>query len=357
MTRTFVFLLLAAFGLDVTYTNSVWSQDGQPVLVRDAYAAPSVDPLCCATERCPAWYGEKDYLLWRVNRSGLDVGIYDLDADDDMGPGQIVRIQPDYDSGFRLAFGRHTSSGWDFAVRWTRLDLGDSTSFEDYTEYSEPTRIHPSDSANIGDDDVGFAQSSYDVDLNFVDIEMGYTIDFRRASFRPFGGIRLADINQAMLTYYTDFDDRFDDDFTRVAETIGMDSVGFYFGSGVHVPLIDRRLDLLGRLATGVHISEFDSAFREADFDDIDTFDDFNFRVSGAERQGVGSLEVSVGLLMHLWQGRRLVVDLAAGYEMQSYFNMVDFISFDDDMALANLDRGSANLTLDGTFLRMVTTY
>jgi Legionella pneumophila major outer membrane protein precursor len=309
----------------------------------------------CAECNPSNWLIQADWLYWKAHRNGLDYAILDTAADPVLGVADVARIRPDHESGFRIAIFRQSSNGMDFGVRYTNYDSRPGDTLTDPTGNSSATRLHPDvvvGSPDVGDQNVVAATSGYDLEYELLDLEAGYRLEFNcNSSVRPFTGIRFAQIDQQIDSRYGDAAD-FSTNVTQVLESVDMDSWGLFGGTEVQWGLGGRGLHVFGRGAAGLHHARFDSSFAELEVDE----DVFVARVTDGDRRIVASLEAQVGLGYQLYQGCRGGIDLQVGYDIQKWFNMADFLSFEDDVLEASLDRNDASLGLDGWFVRVMVT-
>lgn len=121
----------------------------------------------CKTDKsscgCDSGFGYSfyaDYLYWKVCRSDLDVGSPDH------------YVNPDYDHAFRVG-GGISCDCWDLQIRYTSFETSD------HLTHNGSTR-------------------TYDIDMDVVDIEIGYRMGFECAdiNLRPFIGAKLAWIDE-----------------------------------------------------------------------------------------------------------------------------------------------------------------
>ena len=307
---------------------------------------------CCPTDgNEPGWLIHADWLYWKAHRNGLDFAIND--GNDPLigifGPADVARIRPDHDSGFRIGVFRQSSSGLDFGVRYTNFESDTSTSLADPDGVSLATRIHPDIAADV-DTNVALATSSYDLDYELLDLETGYRLEINcDSSVRPFAGIRFAQIDQGLSTVYADELD-LSDDVVLVSESMDMDSWGLYAGSEGQFGM--GRFQIFGRGAVGLHHARFDGQVTELDVDAVD----LDLSVTDGDRRIVASLEAQVGLGYQVHESCRGGVDLQVGYDIQKWFNMADFVRFNDDVHEQNLASNDSSLGLDGWFVRLLVT-
>ena len=305
---------------------------------------------CCPTDgQESGWQIHGDWLYWKAHRGGLDFAIDDANdpAIPQFGPADIARIRPEHDSGFRVGVFRESSRGLDYGVRYTHFDSDTTTSLFDPAADNSGTRINPSLLGNVGLRDVSLATSEYDLDYRLLDVETGYRIDINcDSSVRPFAGTRFAKIDQSLDTRYEDALGN----ATEISESVDMDSWGLYVGSDGQYGL--GRFHVFGRGAVGLHHARFDGHIRQFDVD----LDTLQLDVTDGDRRIAASLEAQVGLGCQVYEGCRGGVGLQVGYDLQKWFNMADFIRFNDDIQDAAIAANDSSLGLDGWFLRLLVT-
>jgi uncharacterized small protein (DUF1192 family) len=305
----------------------------------------------CQTE-CPqpGWMIHGDWLYWKAHRGGLDYAIVDRNVDP-IFMGDVARIRPDHHSGYRLGLFRQTASGIDWGFRYTDFDADETSSFTDPAGVSQASRIHPDASADVFQD-VAAASANYDLNYQLLDFEAGYRLAVNcDSSVRPFVGFRIAYIDQQMDALYADAVD-FSGDVVLVSQRMSMDAWGLYGGSEGRWALGGTGLHIFGRGAVGLHHARFEGFSFEQEVDD----DTFNLRVSDGDRRLAASIEAQLGLGYQVYEGCRGAVDVQAGYDLQKWFNMAEFIRFHDDVVDATLAINDTSLSLDGWFVRLLVT-
>ena len=292
-----------------------------------------------------------DWLNWKTNRDGLDF-VVTGDDNDVLGPGSLKHVRQDRDNGLRVALFRRLHSGWDFGVRYTEFDFRGSNSAFDPAATMTPTRIHPSlGGADIRDEQIAIADSSYDLKYEIYDVEAGRTFGIGASgAVRPFAAVRSARIDQTLLTRYSDTPD-FTGNVVIVNEIANTSSVGMLLGSEAHWH-IREIWSLFGRAAGGLHVGTSDVSHVELEPDDGDV----NVQVREDLRQVLFSFETAAGVSCRVWDGRPAAVDLQVGYEIQYWDNLPDFMRFVDDANEGVNDRSTTSLGLDGFFGRVVIT-
>jgi hypothetical protein len=329
-----------------------------PAFDSAAMSACPCDSSCPTACHASDWVVEADWLYWKAHRNGLDFAILDAAADPILGPADVVRIRPDHDSGFRIGLFRRSSSGLDAGVRYTHFDSRSDGSIVDPAGNSTATRIHPDIAADVGDQSLVAGVSEYDLEYRLLDLEAGYTLDINcNSSVRPFAGLRFAHIDQGLDSLYGDAVDFSGIEVVRVLESVDMDSWGLFAGAEAQWGLGGRGLHVFGRGAAGLHHARFDSQFIEFEVPPLEAGDDpFNARVTDGDRRIVPSLEAQVGLGYDVYEGCRGSLGVQVGYDLQTWFNMADFIKFNDDILEGNIDRHATSLGLDGWFIRVLVT-
>ena len=234
---------------------------------------------CCPEDMNYSLY--VDYLYWQVCRQDLDIG----------GGSREHYLTPDYDHAFRVG-GGVSCDCWDLQLRYTYFDTEQRSGHE--TE-----------------------AWGYDLDLDMLDIELGYTLALECADFcfRPFAGAKLAWVDERFART----------DITTSWQTIEFEGYGLYLGANgrwgwccSEICGTSTSIGFVFRGSIGVLEGEFDN----------DT--DSNQR--GKECLLVPIAELFVGLEFGLCDiGCMESVTLTVGYEVQSWFGWRE-IGDDDDM-------------------------
>jgi hypothetical protein len=316
---------------------------------------------CC----CPAWVAYGDWLHWRTSRSGLDYVAVGMEGQMTDGIEASLRyVDPSFDSGgFRVGMYRVGPGCWDVGGRFTRFATRDSAATFAPNNTLIPTRI-PAPFLSF-EDGVEFAESTYAVDLDVVDIEVGYHLVRNcRTNVRAFGGARLAFIDQRMDSFYRSVweDDLISSLFfsldTTVQERLNMDAYGAMVGIEGRTRL-HNRITAFGRASAGLLLANFSgrlSLSRDSDDQVVAAENGGTVTIKYGEQRMISTLDIAGGFGYILVENCRQTLELQAGYELQGWFNMADFLNLTERQA-ANSARNDATLGFDGVFIRLVGTW
>ena len=315
----------------------------------DASFHENCAPCCCSPHA--GWSVFADWLYLRVSRDGLDFAALNDPGPttEILGPTELFRAEPDYESGLRIGANYVTCCGWGLGIAYTAFDTSAEASLFDPTGTAGATRIHP-DAVDVGDGDIQRANTRYDFELDVIDVDFGYWVDLNCcAAFHFFGGFRMAYIDQRMNTRYENGGPT---DTVFVRETNDMDAYGLTVGAAGRWNVC-RNLSLFGRARAGLMAGSFRRSNFERDSDDA-ADDLVNVDATSRDRHVVSSLEVTGGLASTVYASCGTSLTVEAGYELQSWMNMADFIQFHDDVMEASHSRNQSSIGLDGFYLRLV---
>ena len=209
-----------------------------------------------------------EYLFWVPGaqdlyfaQSGLGTGSVGAPSSDDIDfQGKIKRVNPKWDSGFRVGLGATIlSPGWDLYLLWTRFHTHTSKRvWSRGDNFLLPLWAHP----DLAETSVAtFAKGTWRLNLDLLDFEWGRSswVGYH-LSVRPFLGLRSAWIDQTLKNTYSFATDpilmgnlHIRSDFTGVGPRLGAD-IRFSFGWGI---------SLYGLLSSSFLYGRFDTGFKE----------------------------------------------------------------------------------------------
>jgi hypothetical protein len=284
---------------------------------------------------CPGWYASAEYLLLRLRRRGLDYAIPTRDTADYIGDGTVREVEFTHDSGYRAGLGYITSSGWDIGFRYTAFDTLETASANAPAGGNLwATLSHPAHRAEAG---TAFATAGLDYEV--FDLELGRWMQLNRfTAVRMLGGLRWLETDQQLVVQYDGAGFR----EGLVQRTRGDSGLGVRLGGEVHWAVF-RGLSTFLRGSAAVVYSQAETVARETDEQGqrllVDIADDHT--------QSVSNLEAAMGLAY-----ARGPWTIRGGYELSTWFNLSNQITFDDQHrgAYASI---SDDLLLEGLFLSL----
>lgn len=298
------------------------------------------------------WISSVDYLSWSVRTPDLQYGITDIGGVQDRGPvGTVLAIGGDYDTGYRFSVGRHMAQGPDLIFRYTDFD---NSLFESYTGpvravfvSSDNGENNDSDGSSndiTPEDRATFASGQLDFELDQYEMELARTLGLTDSlALRLSGGGRAAAINQSFSTIYTGGDFQTPFNAFRNSE---------YRGGGIMAGA-DLQWYLLPSLAVnvGANLSMMLGRFETRIFIPDDE-PGVPTNVTYNETRVTPVLGLSTGVNWNRQFGKTMV-SLAGGYEINSWFNLVDSRVFTDTYMEGQNVHSVNDLSLDGAFVRV----
>ena len=281
------------------------------------------------------WTAQVDYLNWSLRRGDLDFAIPTDDSTLAVGAGSVHRLEFGRDSGVRAGIGYRTRTGWELAFRYTRFHTSASASAEEPVGGNLwATRSHPNRNEEA---QTATAQGSLDLDV--FDLEAGHAFEINRfTSLRLFGGLRWANIDQALQFGY----DGRDFDNGVVSLPVGFNGFGIPLGLEGRWRLC-RGWSLFGRGTGSVMYGNFHSRMLETNVSGADMIVD----VSDNYRQVVPVLEAAVGTS---WRNDWL--EVSGGYEFAGWLNLGNRSSFVNEQHEGLYVPEATDLLMDGLFIR-----
>jgi hypothetical protein len=316
-----------------------------PVSARTQFG-PLFEPDCdrpaasCDLE-CPVWEGYVDYLYWRPRQRGLDYAVSEDGTALTVGRGEIHELELDRHSGIRGQLAYRTKTGWGMSFGYTYYQTEGTDTAIRPAGIGElfATRSHPDTNEEA---EIAIATGSFDYQVFDV---LGYRSIFRNrfSDVRIFGGVRLADIDQALRV---DYDGR---DFVSgvVSSQMRMDGFGLRVGAE-GTWRMSHGFGVFGRAGGGLVLGRFRSSLFESNLNGAQLItvvdDDYH--------QAVPELDLAGGVSWS-WNG----LSLAAGYEMTDWFNLSNRAAFIDDIHEGLYGPFNADILLEGLFARIAYSY
>lgn len=295
------------------------------------------------------WTAMAEVMFMRPSTSELDYAILDADDAKIVGPAEVLRVDTNYEPGFRIGVGYDLAgTGVDTKLVYTWLH----TSFSD--SVVEPSGFELFDTRTnraSGDDNdrhrADEARAKFEFDYDVVDLEVGQTFQAGGSAveIRLFGGLRYASIDQVLEAVYTGGDfSQGSSDFTAVTSSLDLNGIGPRIGVGGSWDL-GSGFSLFGHTAGTLLVADFEGFLDQRRNNQIiELNEDFEIRVVP-----VAELSLGVGWVNQLsWA----LLTLRGGYEVENWFNIVDHMR----LPLAvwsnpNFDTSNTtDLSLDGFF-------
>ncbi len=298
------------------------------------------------------WTVMGEAMFMRPSTSELDFAIEDSAGAKIVGPAEVVSVDTDYEPGFRVGAGYgFAGTGVDAKVVWSHLDAD----FSESAVAPAGGRLQATQSTRGTLQDADSASATVDFDYDVVDLEVGQTFQAGGSSVdvRLFGGVRYANIDQARDIFYEggDFDRGGPATGVRVSSTIDFVGAGPRIGVGAAWN-VGHGFSLFGQTAGSLVVGNFDTSLFETNDSvgtpvAVDVTQDFNTRVIPVAEISLGAgwkRQFSLGLLT-----------LRGGYQLENWFNVVDFPDFTKKPVVQEAFFNSGNTTdmsLDGFFFQ-----
>ena len=279
-------------------------------------------------------FGSAEFLLLRPRRGAFDFAIPSsgggLATD---GPARSLNYE--LRTGLRAELGYRLHSGWDVLAGYTyfRSNAFDAGSAPP-GQVILPTRTRPGLT-----DTVSFAGADANLEYNIYDAAVGrrFAVD-EHLALRLYGGLRFASIRQDFKAYYDGLDARAAtvasaSNFTGFGPVVGGEAV-FAGWRGFH---------LYARASGGLLTGTADNPLTETNNAGRTVYVRSGYDV----RKVVPMASAGVGAG---WQYR--TVSIRAGYEITHFIDLIDQPRFVDDVGRGKFVAQSANLSLEGLFLR-----
>jgi hypothetical protein len=286
---------------------------------------------------CPGWLVSVDYLNWDVRQRSTDFAIT-TDDSAVVGRGAVHHLDMDRNSGVRTSLGYRLGSGWTLALGYTYFQTDGAASV------GEPaggnlwaTRSHPSRNQEASTADAS-GESTY----NVFDLEARYPlVRSCPVTVQIFGGLRWADIDQALRVAY-DGRDFIDGQFSDVSS---MTAFGLRLGAESQWRL-NSSWSLFGNAAGSILYGRYHTALLETNRTGmagmetvVDVRDDYD--------QAVPVIDAAVGVA---WN--RGPWEIRGGYELANWFNLADRSMFPSFQHEGVYTPQSQDVLLDGLFVR-----
>jgi hypothetical protein len=278
---------------------------------------------------------EADYLFLRPYRQAMDYAIVNPNGGN-VPDGTVINRSWDWRSAFRAGLGYRLPGGeWSLGFYYTYLHSDTSGSIgapEGGVLFA--TLTHPGTV-----EQVQTASALTSLNYNVFDLELGrWWHPGPACAIRPFGGVRLAHIDQNFTALYDGGDANQD----QVTQRLHFNGAGLRTGIDAYCPLWGG-WGLFGRASGALLGGDFHATDVETNNAGATTLTN----VSDYFRQVVPVAELAMGLA---WQ--RENVRISAGYLFVNYFGLVNVPDFVDDAHQGKIGYRTGDLSLQGLVLR-----
>jgi hypothetical protein len=273
-----------------------------------------------------------DYLLVRPRRRSFDYAIQDPRNDSTVG-GNVLALDYDTQSNFRLAAGYRLCDGWEVGAVYTYIHSKDNqTAFPPAGGALFATLSAP---LGLGNVDGAVASGSLDMDLVDVELAKGWNV-CETLWLRLHGGARFASIQQEHNVFY---------DFTSTglggsvySNPINFDGAGVRVGGEGHWRMGESGFSLFAKAAGSLLAGDFRNRVTQTINGGastiVDVFDKY-YTVIPVTELGLGVA----------WSTEHCRISL--GYELANFFNMVDSVSFVEGASFGTIAHRTSDLSLE----------
>lgn len=331
--------------------EAAWSAEFEPIATpatwhagpvqHDAKAADDLGDDCdaCCDLVHPGWYLSAEYLAWELRGRGFDYAIPTDGTADYVGSGDVQNLEFDRDSGYRMALGYITKTGWEVAARYTYFNTNSSASAVAPVDGNLwATRSHPAEN-----EEAQTADASGGLELKLYDFEFGRWIEVNRfTALRVVGGLRWLESDQQFQVLYDGND--FDNGLVRQTKTDS--GLGVRFGAEMHWSLAWGFSPFVRGVGTVLSSRSNTTAF-ESDNSGAAVL----VNIADNYYDAVTNLDAAIGLAWNRghWHA-------SGGYEVSQWMNFGNRTTF-DDQHLGSYTPTSPDLLLEGFFARLMYTH
>jgi len=336
--RHFMMAVLASTAIQVSYAADCCPQPCDP----------------CCRNPCSDFSAYVDYLLWEPRNCQLHYAATDDNPSNPLAErGRIYGVNPHLRSAFRLGVAKDCNE-WDYGVRYTYFSSDYTNNVTDEDGYLASTRLN-SVFRQTTDGAIQYAMGNYDVDLNQIDLELGYDRDYDcETEMRFYGGFRIAELDEKLTaTYYSDLDDAgsntpdsaADRNFNRAS----LHAYGFYLGSKVERTFC-RCFYFYGDLSIGALVGKSNREWQQLQSaGGGNAFgEDGDYKLQNKCNRLVGNLDLALGIgyrFANCWY-------LSFGYEYNQWWNVDNSFLMGDFNSL-QAKTSSDSFSLDGYVVRL----
>lgn len=257
--------------------------------------------------------------------------------------GELAAAEYDDETALRysLIYGLPNSSV-DVGVRYTSFGMSGFESVERPEDgFLLATLANPAEN-----EQAETASANIRLGYSVTDVEVGYTFEAGESlDVRLFGGLRFADIDQDAKIRYDGVD------FDNSEIDISRDFTGYGLRMGGQADLtLGGGFSLFGRAAGSLLLGDIGASLEERDDNDVDLIASLDREI---DSRVIPVVELAAGLAWENSLSDRATLRLAAGYELQNWFNIVDSVRFVDNAGTGVLTEDMGDLSLEGVFINV----
>lgn len=289
-------------------------------------------------------------LMLRTTRNGLDYAILDINNNGEP-EGNIISVNPGYDTGVRLGANYEIGSGKDIFADLATLKVKQSSSVS--TEISNNLWgiwLHPN--AIIDDNDVDEASAAYDLDYMVFDLGMSKRFGLGKGlGARLKGGLRYAKINQ---TFDIDYVQHVTSTLDRIAD-VHIDNKFKGFGPRIGLDMdwdMGHGFGLFGSVTGSLLTGDFKLGMQEIDTTTSGSTTTQVDITETSKHRMIPVVDMRLGLGYIYPINEDMIFTASVGYEWQNWSNMVSARRFNDDVDGQISSTETNNLAFDGFFFR-----
>ncbi|CCB90863.1 MOMP-like family protein [Waddlia chondrophila 2032/99] len=317
----------------------------------------------CDCDPCEGWSIYADYLYWRPRRCDLDYAFTYVGAEGAIGGDvrKLAGICPSYDSGFRIGVLK-ACGDLDLGIHYTWFRSKDGSSINNVDQdfaigITGSSGVVFSDIAGETPPLIEFAASDYKVELNQVDVELGYHLELSDClATRLFSGFRYANIKQTRDSIYSSsIEDPLGENSAAdvIFQKADLDFYGLYIGNKASYKICDC-FDFFGGLSLGIGVGEASQDFR---YSGKSAGEGNEFiqgpLVSGSCWKSIAVLDLNVGITFPLCNVCCTDLAFSVGYEFHQWFNLGGFTDLSKSGDIGLVSSNCCDLGFDGLFVRL----
>lgn len=309
-------------------------------------------PQVCCDPCCDGEFGVYgDYLYWRARRCELD---YAIPYDATIVVGNVYDVCPRYDSGFRVGAFYKGCGDFDFVGQYTWYNTDAKSHVFDPDENLAGTHILD-ENTQVGQESFQLARGEWDLKYNVVDLTAGYRWDMNDCFHaRFYTGLKLAFIDQTFDILYSETEDVTGaaNGFDKVHYSNDLNGYGIQVGASADYQICGR-LSLIGNFGYGVLASDVSRKEVYVTSANGGTTEVIEVDLHDSCWRTLSVLDLAVGLSYEIYCGDCGSAFIGLGYEFHHWFDMANFISYQNESGEITFDRYTDSLGLDGLFVRL----
>lgn len=279
-----------------------------------------------------------DILFLKSDSANYDYAITGYGAaGSDFFSGDIERVEPGFDSGFRLSY----NTGKDFVVRVTSISINDSNSSAGSGNLAA-TQSHPNiiQASGTGFYPEALDSASADASLDYtvLDLEIGTPITLgSNAAGKLFAGLRIMDVSNELDVSYSNIGAS----TTSANVSRSIEFNGFGVRTGFETRWNLGKVNLVAGAAFSLLTGEIDASAQES-LSDVGLV----YKVENSDTVVLNVTEMNIGVEFESGN-----ISYGLGYELTNIQGLYSN-RFPDDYVQTTLNNSSENLSLSGFYLR-----